>query len=65
MHGKKCILYTEYQKVLFQILFYYDIKRRMKMSKKTTVLMILDGYGLNEKTEHNAVAIGKTPLWTG
>ncbi len=32
------------------------------MSKKTTVLMILDGYGLNEKTEHNAVAIGKTPV---
>ncbi len=32
------------------------------MSKKTTVLMILDGYGLNEKTEHNAVALGKTPV---
>lgn len=24
--------------------------------------MILDGYGLNEKTEHNAVALGKTPV---
>lgn len=32
------------------------------MSKKTTVLMILDGYGLNEKTEHNAVSLGKTPV---
>ena len=32
------------------------------MSKKTTVLMILDGYGLNEKAEHNAVALGKTPV---
>ena len=32
------------------------------MSKKTTVLMILDGYGLNEKSEHNAVALGNTPV---
>ena len=32
------------------------------MSKKTTVLMILDGYGLNEKTDHNAVALAKTPV---
>ena len=32
------------------------------MSKKPTVLMILDGYGLNEKTEANAVALGKTPV---
>ncbi|MCD8038627.1 MAG: 2,3-bisphosphoglycerate-independent phosphoglycerate mutase [Lachnospiraceae bacterium] len=32
------------------------------MSKKTTVLMILDGYGLNERTDHNAVAIAKTPV---
>ena len=32
------------------------------MSKKTTVLMILDGYGLNEKSEHNAVALGRTPV---
>lgn len=32
------------------------------MSKKTTVLMILDGYGLNDKTEHNAVAEAKTPV---
>lgn len=26
------------------------------MSKKPTVLMILDGFGLNDKTEGNAVA---------
>jgi 2,3-bisphosphoglycerate-independent phosphoglycerate mutase len=32
------------------------------MSKKPTVLMILDGYGLNEKVEANAVAEGKTPV---
>ena len=32
------------------------------MGKKPTVLMILDGYGLNEKTEGNAVAQGKTPV---
>ena len=32
------------------------------MSKKTTVLMILDGYGLNEKREHNAVALANTPV---
>ncbi len=32
------------------------------MSKKTTVLMILDGYGLNSKVEGNAVAEAKTPV---
>jgi len=32
------------------------------MSKKTTVLMILDGYGLNEKDNGNAVAQAKTPV---
>jgi len=32
------------------------------MSKKPTVLMILDGYGLNGKEEGNAVAIAKTPV---
>jgi 2,3-bisphosphoglycerate-independent phosphoglycerate mutase len=32
------------------------------MSKKPVVLMILDGYGLNEKKEGNAVAQGKTPV---
>ncbi len=32
------------------------------MSKKTTVLMILDGYGLNETSEGNCVAAAKTPV---
>ena len=32
------------------------------MRKKPAVLMILDGYGLNEKTEGNAVAEAKTPV---
>ncbi len=32
------------------------------MSKKPVVLMILDGYGLNEKSEGNAVAIANTPV---
>ena len=31
------------------------------MSKKPTVLMILDGYGLNENNNANAVSLGKTP----
>ena len=32
------------------------------MSKKPTVLMILDGYGLNDKTEGNAIAMANTPV---
>lgn len=32
------------------------------MSKKPVVLMILDGYGLNEKKEGNAVALAHTPV---
>ena len=32
------------------------------MSKKPTVLMILDGFGLNKKTEANAVAEAKKPM---
>ena len=32
------------------------------MSKKPTVLMILDGYGLNEKQEANAIYEAKTPV---
>ena len=31
------------------------------MSKKPTVLMILDGYGLSDQTEGNAIAQAKTP----
>ena len=32
------------------------------MSKKPTVLMILDGYGENPKREHNAIAEADTPV---
>jgi len=32
------------------------------MSKKPTVLMILDGYGLNDRCEANAVCQGQTPV---
>ena len=32
------------------------------MSKRPTVLMILDGYGLNPVKEHNAVAMADTPV---
>ena len=32
------------------------------MSKKPTVLMILDGYGLNDRVDGNAVAQAKTPV---
>ena len=31
------------------------------MNKRPTVLIILDGYGLNEKNEANAVSQAKTP----
>ena len=32
------------------------------MAKKPVVLLILDGYGLNDKVEGNAVAQAKTPV---
>ena len=32
------------------------------MKKKPTVLMILDGYGLNRSCEHNAVCEARTPV---
>ncbi len=32
------------------------------MRRKTTVLMILDGYGENPSPEHNAIAIARTPV---
>ncbi|MDO5346593.1 MAG: 2,3-bisphosphoglycerate-independent phosphoglycerate mutase [Lachnospiraceae bacterium] len=32
------------------------------MSKRPTVLMILDGYGLNERKDHNAIAEASTPV---
>ena len=32
------------------------------MSKKPVVLMVLDGYGLSDKTEGNAIALANTPV---
>lgn len=32
------------------------------MSKKPTVLLVLDGYGLNDRKEGNAIALAKTPV---
>lgn len=32
------------------------------MDKKLTMLMILDGYGINEKEEGNAVKLANTPV---
>ena len=31
------------------------------MDKKTTMLMILDGFGINERTEGNAVKLANIP----
>ena len=31
------------------------------MSKKVTMLMILDGFGINEQTEGNSVKLANTP----
>ena len=39
------------------------INQRMdEMDKKTTVLMIMDGFGLRAETAHNAVALAKKPV---
>ena len=35
------------------------------MSKKPVVLMVLDGYGLSDKTEGNAIAMANTPVMDG
>ncbi len=32
------------------------------MRKKPVVLMILDGYGLNDKTQGNGIALANTPV---
>lgn len=37
------------------------LDRSIKMSKQTTLLLILDGFGINEKNEANAVALANTP----
>lgn len=51
--------------LLYGLRQYYDVEIKgdgINMSKKPTVLMILDGYGLNENEAGNAVAEGKTPV---
>ena len=35
------------------------------MEKKTTVLMILDGFGINDKTDGNAIKQADTPVLDG
>ena len=40
-------------------------KGKKKMSKKPVVLMILDGYGINDNKEGNATALAKTPVLDG
>lgn len=37
------------------------LHRRIRMKKKPTVLLILDGYGLNDSAEGNAIYAAKTP----
>ena len=32
------------------------------MSKKLTMLMILDGYGINQNENGNAISVAKTPV---
>ena len=32
------------------------------MSKKPVVLMVLDGYGLNDRADGNAIAMANTPV---
>ena len=40
-------------------------KKGIIMSKKPAVLMILDGYGLNDRHDGNAVYEAKTPVMDG
>lgn len=37
-------------------------KERMNYEQKPVVLMVLDGYGLNDRTEGNAIALANTPV---
>ena len=39
-----------------------NVEMETAMSKKTTILMILDGYGLNDKKEGNGIANANTPV---
>ncbi|HIE54203.1 MAG TPA: hypothetical protein EYP90_03295, partial [Chromatiaceae bacterium] len=35
----------------------------MSKSSRPVVLIILDGWGYREETEHNAIAAARTPVW--
>lgn len=38
------------------------MEERMNYEQKPVVLMVLDGYGLNDRTEGNAIALANTPV---
>ncbi len=40
----------------------YKLKENITMRKKPVVLMVLDGYGLSDRTEGNAIALANTPV---
>ncbi|MCF6299269.1 MAG: 2,3-bisphosphoglycerate-independent phosphoglycerate mutase, partial [Thiomicrorhabdus sp.] len=40
-----------------------DIKPKIKIKQRPTGLLILDGWGYREETEHNAIAQANTPNW--
>ena len=39
-----------------------NLKENITMRKKPVVLMVLDGYGLSDRTEGNAIALANTPV---
>ena len=66
----KCLLPVRLAAALFVMLFALTIlpgtgfaqETEKTSNKRPTVLLILDGFGLNEQTEHNAVALADTPV---
>ena len=66
----KCLLPARLAAALFVMLFALTIlpgtgfaqETEKTSNKRPTVLLILDGFGLNEQTEHNAVALADTPV---
>ena len=66
----KYLLPARLAAALFVMLFAFTIlpgtgfaqETEKTSNKRPTVLLILDGFGLNEQTEHNAVALADTPV---
>ena len=66
----KCLFPVRLAAALFVMLFALTIlpgtgfaqETEKTSNKRPTVLLILDGFGLNEQTEHNAVALADTPV---